>query len=193
MGGGGRGGHRETYRFDLHNKHLFFKFTTYMSLEGYLLRTCLFIHLHSQHYMKYLPPRTRAALQVTSQVTIPMEQKLAPKSGPAHSSNTFTPVKSALLENSEQCRHVRSKRIHKLLLQGAALLCGTGHNKTLTSPQLVLPKLSIGSNIKENILDVCMEHSHLLTAYHNIIYMVILPSNYTSPRCSLNKTMLDYI
>lgn len=41
--------------------------------------------------------------------------------------------------------------------------------KKLILPQLVLPKLSTGSHTKENVLDVCLEQSHLLTAYHNIM------------------------
>jgi len=152
------------------------------------LCTSVFVALHGAS-----PARTRAAPQVTSQVTLPAEQRSAPKSGPTHFSDTLTPVKLPYLVNSERSRQARSKRIQKLLLQGAGFSAGTGHNKMLTSPRRVLPRRSIGSRIKDDILDVCVEHSHLLTAYHDIIHTAILPSSYTSPGCSLNKTMVDYI
>lgn len=48
---------------------------------GHLLCVCLFVHLHSQHCTDHLPPR--AAPQATSQAALPVQQKSAPKSGPA--------------------------------------------------------------------------------------------------------------
>lgn len=111
-----RGGITETYRFDPLNKHLFVKFTNSHEPRGHLLRVCLFVHLHSQHWPDHLP--ARAAPQVTSRAAFPVEQKSAPKSGPAHYPYTFTPVKVPCWKNSERSRHARGKYTLKYLLQG---------------------------------------------------------------------------
>lgn len=111
-----RGGITETYRFDPLNKHLFVKFTNSREPRGHLLRACLFVHLHSQHWPDHLP--ARAAPQVTSQAAFPVEQKSAPTSGPAHYPYTFTPVTVPCWKNSERSRHARGKYILKYLLQG---------------------------------------------------------------------------
>lgn len=69
-----RGGIVVTCGSDPLNKHLFVKFTNPHEPGGHLLGVCLFVHLHSQHCTDHLPPRA----------ALPVGQKSAPKSGPAH-------------------------------------------------------------------------------------------------------------